>query len=361
VAILVTGGTGYIGSHTCVEMLNDGYDLVVVDNFINSKPEVINRINEITGRSLKVYNVNLLDEVNLERVFLENNIDAVIHFAGLKAVGESVNIPLKYYQYNITSTVTLCEVMKRNNVKNLVFSSSATVYGLPQKFPISEDFPLSAVNPYGRTKLMIEEILHDLYYSDPSWSIALLRYFNPIGAHKSGLIGEDPTGLPNNLMPYITQVAVGKLKELNVFGNKYPTIDGTGVRDYIHVVDLSSGHIQALKKILNSTGIESYNLGTGRGYSVLEMISTFESVSGKKINYKIVEPRPGDAAICYADPSKAHRELGWKAERDIDEMCEDSWRWQSVNPYGYESEINIIENPHFIKGEDFLLEKRGTL
>jgi UDP-glucose 4-epimerase len=346
-AILITGGAGYIGSHTCVEMLEAGYEIVVVDNFINSKPEVLNRIKEITSRNFKMYNVDLLDESNLEKVFVENKIEAVIHFAGLKAVGESVNSPLWYYHNNITSTVILCEVMKRHNVKNLVFSSSATVYGMPNCFPISEDFPLFSVNPYGRTKLMIEDILRDLYESDHSWSIALLRYFNPIGAHNSGLIGEDPNGIPNNLMPYITQVAVGKLKELNVFGNKYPTIDGTGVRDYIHVVDLANGHIHALTKVFISKGVEAFNLGTGKGYSVLEMVAAFEKASGRKINYKIVDPRQGDAAICYADPLKAKLELGWVAEKNLEEMCEDSWRWQSQNPHGYDSEMNNneISNP----------------
>jgi UDP-glucose 4-epimerase len=341
--ILITGGAGYIGSHTCVEMLEAGYEIIVVDNFVNSKPEVLKRIKEITDRNFKVYNIDLLDERNLEKVFFENKIEAVIHFAGLKAVGESVNSPLWYYHNNITSTVILCEVMKRHNVKNLVFSSSATVYGMPNQFPISEDFPLYAVNPYGRTKLMIEEILRDLYKSDHSWSITLLRYFNPIGAHRSGLIGEDPNGIPNNLMPYITQVAVGKLKELSIFGNKYPTIDGTGVRDYIHVVDLALGHIHALTKVFISKGVEAFNLGTGKGYSVLEMVSAFEKASGEKIYYKIVQPRPGDAAICYADAIKAKLELGWVAQKSLEEMCEDSWRWQSLNPNGYETEMKIKE------------------
>lgn len=335
--ILVTGGAGYIGSHTCVELLNAGYDIVVVDSFCNSKPEALERVSEITGKEFPVYHIDLLEKNRLEEVFSNRSIDAVVHFAGLKAVGESVAIPLRYYHNNITGTLMLCEVMQKYGVKKMVFSSSATVYGTPERVPISEDFPLQATNPYGRTKLMIEEILRDLYVSDPSWSIALLRYFNPIGAHPSGRIGEDPNGIPNNLMPYITQVAVGKLKELRVFGNDYPTVDGTGVRDYIHVVDLAIGHLKALEKVMNTTGVEAYNLGTGRGYSVLELVSAFEKVTGIKIPYKIVGRRPGDVAICYADPTKAKEELGWVATRDIEEMCRDAWRWQSNNPNGYES------------------------
>lgn len=335
--ILVTGGAGYIGSHTCVELLNAGYDIVVVDSFCNSKPEALKRVSEITGKEFPIYNVDLLQKEELETVFSEHEIEAVIHFAGLKAVGESVTIPLRYYHNNITGTLMLCEVMQAYGVKKIVFSSSATVYGTPKRVPISEDFPLQATNPYGRTKLMIEEILRDLYVSDNEWSIALLRYFNPIGAHPSGRIGEDPNGIPNNLMPYITQVAVGKLKELRVFGNDYPTVDGTGVRDYIHVVDLAIGHVKALEKVMNTTGVEAYNLGTGRGYSVLELISAFEKVTGIKIPYKIVGRRPGDVAICYADPTKAKEELGWVATRGIEEMCRDAWRWQSNNPNGYES------------------------
>jgi UDP-glucose 4-epimerase len=280
--------------------------------------------------------VDLLDRAGLEKVFAENQIEAVIHFAGLKAVGESVSIPLHYYHNNITGTLVLCDVMKQYGVKNLVFSSSATVYGMPERVPISEDFPLSATNPYGRTKLMIEEILRDLYVSDQEWSIALLRYFNPIGAHESGRIGEDPNGIPNNLMPFITQVAVGKLKQLQVFGNDYPTIDGTGVRDYIHVVDLAIGHLKALEKILPVTGVEAYNLGTGTGYSVLQIVQAFEKAAGVDIPYKIVDRRPGDVAVCYADPSKAKNELGWTAVKGIEQMCEDSWRWQKNNPNGYE-------------------------
>mgnify|MGYP001948524484 FL=1 len=334
--VLVTGGAGYIGSHTCVELLDAGYELVIVDNFSNSKPEVLNRIKEITGKDFKFYEVDLLDKDGLEAVFAENEIDAVIHFAGLKAVGESVKIPLRYYHNNITGTIILCELMEKYGVKKMVFSSSATVYGMPDRVPISEDFPLRATNPYGRTKLMIEEILRDLAVTDEKWSIALLRYFNPIGAHPSGRIGEDPNGIPNNLMPYITQVACGKLKELKVFGNDYPTKDGTGVRDYIHVVDLARGHLKALEKVANTTGVDAYNLGTGTGYSVLEVINAFEKASGQKVPYVITDRRPGDVAICYADPTKAKNELGWVAEKGIYEMCADSWNWQSKNPNGYE-------------------------
>lgn len=339
--ILVTGGAGYIGSHTCVELLNAGYDIVVVDSFINSKPEALKRVSEITGKEFPVYHIDLLQKDELETVFSRHSIEAVIHFAGLKAVGESVAIPLRYYHNNITGTLMLCEVMQAYGVKKMVFSSSATVYGTPEHVPISEDFPLQATNPYGRTKLMIEEILRDLYVSDNEWSIALLRYFNPIGAHPSGRIGEDPNGIPNNLMPYITQVAVGKLKELRVFGNDYPTVDGTGVRDYIHVVDVAIGHVKALEKVMNTTGVEAYNLGTGRGYSVLELVSAFEKVTGIKIPYKIVGRRPGDVAICYADPTKAKEELGWVATRGIEEMCRDAWRWQSNNPNGYQKEVLV--------------------
>jgi UDP-glucose 4-epimerase len=334
-AILVTGGAGYIGSHTVVELLNEGYDLIIVDNFSNSKPEALKRIKEITGKGFTFYNVDLLDRESLEKVFINNKIEAVIHFAGLKAVGESVSIPLHYYHNNITGTLILCEVMAKYDVKKLVFSSSATVYGMPDRVPISEDFPLSATNPYGRTKLMIEEILKDLYVSDNSWGITILRYFNPIGAHESGRIGEDPNGIPNNLMPYITQVAIGNLKELQVFGNDYETIDGTGVRDYIHVVDLALGHIKALEKIIGTSGVEAYNLGTGTGYSVLEIVSAFEKASGKKVPFNIVDRRPGDIGECFANPEKARIVLGWEATRGIDEMCRDSWRWQEQNPTGY--------------------------
>lgn len=336
-AILVTGGAGYIGTHTCVELLNSGYEIVVIDSLTNSKPEALERVKELTDKDFKFYQVDLLNQIELEKVFLENKIDAVIHFAGLKAVGESVSIPIHYYHNNITGTLILCELMSKFGVKNLVFSSSATVYGMPERMPISEEDPLSATNPYGRTKLMIEEILRDLYVSDESWSIALLRYFNPIGAHESGRIGEDPNGIPNNLMPFITQVAVGKLEKLRVFGNDYPTVDGTGVRDYIHVVDLAKGHLKALEKVVRATGVEAYNLGTGNGYSVLEMVKAFEKASGIEIPYQIVDNRPGDVAVCYADSTKAKRELGWTAEKGIEEMCRDSWRWQSTNPNGYDS------------------------
>ncbi|RFB11057.1 UDP-glucose 4-epimerase GalE [Bacillus sp. HNG] len=334
-AVLITGGAGYIGSHTCVELLHAGYEIVVVDNLSNSKIDSLTRVKEITGKDFPFYQIDLLDKGCLESVFSDHKIEAVIHFAGLKAVGESVEIPLHYYRNNLSGTLVLCEVMKAFGVKRMVFSSSATVYGMPDRVPISEDFPLSATNPYGRTKLMIEEILRDLYVSDQEWSVSLLRYFNPIGAHHSGRIGEDPNGLPNNLMPYITQVAIGKLKELRVFGNDYPTVDGTGVRDYIHVVDLAKGHLKALEKIMSTTGVEAYNLGTGSGYSVLEMVAAFQKAAGKTIPYKIVDRRPGDIAVCYADPTKAKEELGWVAEKGIEEMCQDSWKWQSENPEGY--------------------------
>ncbi|MCC5803220.1 UDP-glucose 4-epimerase GalE [Rossellomorea vietnamensis] len=334
-SILVTGGAGFIGSHTCLELLNSNHQIIVLDNFSNSNMESLNRVKNLTSKEFKVYDVNLLDRESVDHVFRENHIEAVVHFAGLKAVGESVEKPNYYYQNNITGTLVLTEMMDKYNVRNLVFSSSATVYGVPEDVPIAEDFPLSATNPYGRTKLMIEEILKDLYVSSNDWSIAFLRYFNPIGAHESGLIGEDPKGIPNNLMPYITQVATGKLPELNVFGNDYSTPDGTGVRDYIHVVDLAKGHIKALEKVLSESGVEAYNLGTGQGYSVLELVAAFEKASGQKIPYKIAPRRPGDIAECYADPSKAERELGWKAEKSLEEMCLDSWRWQEGNPEGY--------------------------
>ena len=334
--VLVTGGAGYIGSHTCVELLNAGYDIVVVDNFSNSKPEVLNRIKEIAGRDFKFYAADLLDRNGLARIFSENCIEAVIHFAGLKAVGESVSIPLKYYYNNITGTIELCEAMARHGVKKIVFSSSATVYGNPKSVPIKEDFPLGPTNPYGRTKYMIEEILKDLYVSDNEWGVVLLRYFNPIGAHESGRIGEDPNGIPNNLMPYITQVAVGKMDKLNVFGNDYNTHDGTGVRDYIHVIDLAKGHLKALEKVMRGSGVDIYNLGTGTGYSVLDVVKTFEKVTGQVIPYVITDRRPGDIDMCYADPSKAFDELGWKAEKDLEDMCRDSWNWQKNNPNGYE-------------------------
>lgn len=326
-AVLVTGGAGYIGSHTCVELLTTGYEVVVVDNFANSKPEVLKRIKEITGKTLKFYEANLLNKDKLDKVFRENDFEAVIHFAGLKAVGESVEFPLRYYQNNLMGTLMLCEVMQKYGVKKIVFSSSASVYGMPERMPITEEFPLQAMNPYGRTKLMIEEILRDIYAADKDWGIVLLRYFNPIGAHESGRIGEDPKGIPNNLMPYLTQVAVGKREKLYIFGNDYPTSDGTGVRDYLHVVDLARGHLQALDKVKVMTGV---------GYSVLEVVRSFAKATGKDIPYVITERRPGDIAECYADPSKAFRELGWKAEKSLEEMCKDSWRWQKNNPHGYE-------------------------
>ena len=333
--ILITGGAGYIGSHTCVELLEAGYEVIVVDNLSNSNVESLKRVRDITGKSLEFYEIDLREKSALAEVFKKHSFDAVIHFAGLKAVGESGKIPLLYYDNNISGTISLCKVMEEFEVRNIVFSSSATVYGDPDKVPINEDFPVLPVNTYGRTKLMIEEILKDIYQSNKKWNIAILRYFNPVGAHSSGKIGEDPNGVPNNLFPYICQVGVGKLPELSIFGNDYPTPDGTGVRDYIHVTDLAKGHIKALEKLSDNPGIEIYNLGTGRGYSVFEMISAFEKVSGKKVKYEIVGRRDGDIAICYADPSKAEKELGWTADRDIDEMSKDAWEWQSNNPDGY--------------------------
>ena len=335
--ILVTGGAGYIGSHTCVELLNANYDVIVVDNLMNSYEESLKRVEKITGKKLSFYKVDLLDEEGLDGVFKKHSIDAVIHFAGLKAVGESVSIPLRYYHNNITGTLTLCKVMQEHQVKNIVFSSSATVYGDPETVPIKEDFPVGSItNPYGRTKLMIEEILQDLYISDNEWNIGLLRYFNPAGAHLSGQIGEDPNGMPNNLLPFISQVAIGKLAELSVFGDDYSTPDGTGVRDYIHVVDLAAGHLKALEKLQSKPGAVTYNLGTGRGYSVLEAVAAFEKASGRKVAYKVVERRPGDIATCYADPSFARQELNWSADIGLDQMCEDAWRWQTMNPNGYQ-------------------------
>lgn len=343
-AILVTGGAGYIGSHTCVELLNTGYEIVIIDNLSNSKPESLRRVHEITGRKFTFYEVDILNRAALESVFSENSIDAVIHFAGLKAVGKSVEMPLCYYHNNVSGTILLCEVMKKYGVKSMVFSSSAAVYGIPDRVPISEDFPLSAINPYGRTKLIIEELLRDLYISDSEWSIALLRYFNPMGAHNSGYIGEDPNGIPNNLVPYITRVALGKLKELKVFGNDYPTYDGTGIRDYIHVVDLAVGHLRAVEKVIASKGgVNEYNLGTGNGFSVLEMVDIFERVCGRNIPYRIVERRPGDVVACYADPTKAKRELDWSAKRGIEEMCTDAWRWQVNNPNGFETVVDMLD------------------
>ncbi|HIS68675.1 MAG TPA: UDP-glucose 4-epimerase GalE [Candidatus Gallacutalibacter stercoravium] len=336
-SILVTGGAGYIGSHTCVELLTAGYDVVVLDNLCNSCEESLQRVREITGKDVTFYQADLLDEQAVNHVFDNENIEAVIHFAGLKAVGESVSKPLEYYHNNVTGTLILCDCMRRHGVKNIVFSSSATVYGSPKTVPIREDFALHVTNPYGRTKLMLEEILTDLHTSDPAWNVILLRYFNPIGAHKSGRIGENPRGIPNNLLPYVAQVAVGKLECVNVFGNDYDTPDGTGVRDYIHVVDLALGHVKALKKLGENPGVVAYNLGTGVGYSVLDIIHAFEKACGKKIPYRITARRPGDIAVCYADATKAYQELGWKAVRNLDEMCEDSWRWQKNNPNGFEA------------------------
>ena len=335
--ILVTGGAGYIGSHTCVELLNQGQEVVVVDNLCNSSEESLNRVKQITGKDVTFYKADLLDKAAMEEIFSKETIDAVIHFAGLKAVGESVAKPLEYYHNNITGTLVLCDVMRNHGVKKIIFSSSATVYGDPAFVPITEDCPKGKItNPYGQTKSMLEQILTDLHTADPEWSVILLRYFNPVGAHKSGLIGEDPAGIPNNLTPYITQVAVGKLKEVGVFGNDYDTPDGTGVRDYIHVVDLAIGHVKAVDKLAQSEpDVRIYNLGTGKGFSVLQMIEAFSKACGKQIPYAIKPRRPGDIAECYADAARATKELGWEAERGIDEMCEDSWRWQSNNPNGY--------------------------
>ena len=329
--ILVTGGAGYIGSHTCVELLRAGYDIVVVDNFANSKPSALDSIKEISGKDFKFYEADVCDRDKIEKIFDENDISCVVHFAGLKAVGESVAEPMMYYHNNLLSTLVLCEAMSKHGCKNIVFSSSATVYGEPETVPIKEDFPLHATNPYGRTKLMIENILRDIFVSDNEWGIVLLRYFNPIGAHKSGLIGENPNGIPNNLMPYIAKVATGELECLSVFGDDYDTPDGTGIRDYIHVVDLSIGHVKAVQKKKKEKGVYTYNLGTGKGYSVLDIVKTFEKATGRKINYKITPRRPGDVAIYCADPSKALKELGWKAERELLEMCEDTWRYASAH------------------------------
>lgn len=334
--ILVTGGAGYIGSHTCVELLNSGYEVVILDNLCNSSAVAVERIGMITGKQPKFYEGDLLDRPFVELVFEQEQIDAVIHFAGLKAVGESVAKPLEYYHNNITGTLILCDVMRAYGCKNIVFSSSATVYGDPAFVPITEECPKGKItNPYGQTKSMLEQVLTDLHVGDPQWNVILLRYFNPIGAHKSGLIGEDPKGIPNNLVPYIAQVAVGKLKCLGVFGNDYDTPDGTGVRDYIHVVDLAIGHVKALEKLQKDNGVFVYNLGTGNGYSVLDVAKAFGKACGKEIPYEIKPRRAGDIATCYADPSKAEKELGWKAQYGIEEMCEDTWRWQSGNPDGY--------------------------
>ena len=335
-AILVTGGAGYIGSHTCVELLNEGYEVVVVDNLYNASEKALERVEQITGKKVKFYKVDLLDKEALAEVFDKEDIESVIHFAGLKAVGESVAKPLEYYHNNMTGTFNLCDVMRNHGVKNIVFSSSATVYGDPAFVPITEECPKGKItNPYGQTKGMLEQVLTDLNVADPEWNVVLLRYFNPIGAHESGLIGEDPKGIPNNLVPYIAQVAVGKLQALGVFGNDYDTPDGTGVRDYIHVVDLAKGHVKAIEKLKKKEGVSIYNLGTGKGYSVLDVLHALEKACGKELPYVIKPRRPGDIATCYADPTKAKNELGWVAEKGIEEMCADSWRWQSSNPNGY--------------------------
>lgn len=333
--ILVTGGAGYIGSHTAVELLNAGYEVIIVDNLCNSSSIVLDRIKEITGKNIKFYQIDTRDEAKLREVFKENKIDAVIHFAALKAVGESVEKPYEYYHNNLINTLTVLGVMREFGVDKFVFSSSATVYGSPKTCPIKEDFPLSTTNPYGSTKLMIENMLRDICKANENFNVAILRYFNPIGAHESGKIGEEPNGIPNNLMPYITKVAIGKLKELSVFGNDYDTPDGTGVRDYIHVVDLALGHVKALEKLNQNPGLVTYNLGTGKGYSVLDLVKAFEKASNVKIPYKIVGRRAGDIATCYADATKAEKELGWVAKYDVDKMCKDSWNWQSNNPEGY--------------------------
>lgn len=335
--ILVTGGAGYIGSHTVIELIKAGHDVVIVDNLVNSSRISIKRVEEITGKKLPFYEVDIRDRKDLERVFAENRFDCCIHFAGLKAVGESVALPWEYYDNNINGTLVLLDVLRKNNCKNIIFSSSATVYGTPAMIPITEECPKGqCTNPYGQTKSMLEQIMMDMQKADPKWNMVILRYFNPIGAHQSGKIGESPNGIPNNLMPYITQVAVGKLKELGVFGNDYDTPDGTGVRDYIHVVDLANGHVKALKAIENNCGLAIYNLGTGQGYSVLDLVKAFEEANGIKVPYVIKPRRPGDIATCYSDPSKAERELGWKAQYGIVDMCRDSWRWQKNNPNGFE-------------------------
>ena len=333
--ILVTGGSGYIGSHTVLELLEAGYDTVVLDNLCNSSEESLNRVEQITGKKVTFYKADIRDHEAMDKIFADEKPEAVIHFAGLKAVGESVQKPLMYYDNNIAGTVTLLNVMKEYGCKKIVFSSSATVYGKPASVPIREDFPLSVTNPYGRTKLMIEKILGDVYTADNSWDIILLRYFNPIGAHESGLIGEDPDGIPNNLLPYVAKVAVGRLEKVNVFGDDYDTPDGTGVRDYIHIVDLAKGHVKAIEKIAQNPGLKVYNLGTGNGYSVLDIIHAFSKACGHEIPYVIAPRRAGDIDMCYADPQKAYEELNWKAEYNLDKMCEDTWRWQSQNPDGY--------------------------
>lgn len=333
--LLVTGGAGYIGSHTCVELLKEGYDVVVVDNLDNSQEEAVQRVRRLSGREFAFYKLDVCDRESLRGVFRRHDIEAVIHFAGLKAVGESVAVPLRYYRNNLDSTLSLCDVMKESGVRRIVFSSSATVYGTPVSVPIREDFPLSCTNPYGWTKFMNEQILRDMAVAEPDWSVMLLRYFNPVGAHDSGLIGEDPAGIPNNLMPFISQVAIGRRDRLHIFGNDFATPDGTGVRDYIHVVDLAIGHSNAVHHVLGHTGIEAVNLGTGTGYSVLEMVAAFEKASGRPVPCQFDARRPGDIAICYADPAKAAMLLGWHAERGLDRMCADAWRWQLQNPDGY--------------------------
>ena len=337
-AVLLTGGAGFIGSHTLVELLEQGNEVVVMDNFINSKEESLRRVKKITGKDFRFYQADMLDTAALDKIFEENEIEAVVHFAGLKAVGESCEQPIRYYTNNITGTLKLIDSMSRHGVKKIVFSSSATVYGQPKEVPIREDFPLKTSNPYGETKLMTERILSDVVKADPEWSVVILRYFNPIGAHSSGLIGEDPKGIPNNLFPYITQVGSGKLQRLRVFGNDYPTPDGTGVRDYIHVVDLAQAHLKALEYSAKAQGIEYFNIGTGKGYSVLEMVKAYEAITGKTIAYEVVDRRPGDIAECYADPAKAHKVLGWSAKYGIEEMCRDADRWQTMNPEGYKDE-----------------------
>ena len=333
--ILVTGGAGYIGSHTCVELLNRGYEIVVLDNLSNSCEKSLDAVKKITGKDFPFYKVDMLDIDAMEQAFIDHKFDGVIHFAGLKAVGESTQIPITYYHNNITGTLNLLMLMEKYDVNNIVFSSSATVYGTPKTVPIREDFPRSTTNPYGSTKLMIEDILTDVTKANPKLSVSLLRYFNPIGAHESGTMGEDPKGIPNNLLPYITQVAVGKLKELSVFGSDYDTVDGTGVRDYIHVVDLACGHVKTVEHCTDKPGVHIYNLGTGNGYSVLQIVEAFKKASGADVPYKIVDRRPGDIAECFADPAKAKAELGWEAQYGIERMCQDSWRWQKNNPNGY--------------------------
>ena len=333
--ILVTGGAGYIGSHTVLELLNKGYNVVVMDNLCNSSKESLRRVEELTGKKVTFYETDIRDAEGTDKIFKAHKIDAVIHFAGLKAVGESCQIPLKYYENNIGGTVTLLEVMQKNNVKKIIFSSSATVYGTPERLPLDENCRLSTTNPYGSTKLMLETVLQDLYKSDNEWNVILLRYFNPVGAHPSGLIGEDPRGIPNNLMPYIAQTAAGRREYLSVFGNDYPTPDGTGVRDYLHVVDLARGHVAAMDYMAERKGVFVFNLGTGHGYSVLDMVHAFEKATGKKVPYKIAPRRAGDVAEVYCDPGKAERELGWKAEHSLEDMCRDSWNWQSKNPNGF--------------------------